>query len=101
MRVLAGDTQPLEFIKDDEPFQVDVPGFGALLVGKVRSDAQIVRLAGDQWTALLVQRDATGRYSKDGGHHPRDVIVTDEGRLEVELLPNVSDEERLVVVIEP
>lgn len=72
-----------------DPWIVQIPGLGYLVVGRHRE--AIARLGG--WTARLFQPPAeTGAA--------RDVTVVNDGEVHVELLPNVSGEDRLVVVLE-
>lgn len=98
MRVLGGDERTeLKLSQDHDPFMVDVPGFGVMIVGAARSNEPIVRLVPAEWWALVVQPDSTGHFSRKSATHPREVKVTDEA-LEIELYPG-HDGERLVVVI--
>lgn len=68
---------------------IGIPSFGHLVIGPARSNEPIVRLV-EHWIAVLAQ--------PSGNRVRRDVRVQD-GRLEVELLPNTSGEDRLLVVI--
>lgn len=97
MRDLHGQTRPLKVAQGHDPYMVEVPGFGMLVVGQMSDQALIVRLA-QRWSALLVQPDREGRFSPQSNKAPREVRVTSTG-VEVELLPNPSGEDRLVVVL--
>lgn len=83
MRVLGREETPLTIVDLDTPgvIAVNVPSIGHLMV-RAQSDGT--------WIALLVQIG--------GAQRARDVAIRDD-RVEVELLPNSSQEERLVVVI--
>lgn len=88
--------------QDHDPFMVRVPGFGVCMVGQARADGEPILRAGQpQWMALVVAPRANGTYGPGSRRTPRDVRVADDGRLEVELLPNSSNEDRIVVVIDP
>lgn len=106
MRVLGGDADPLplEFLKDREPYIVMVPGFGALIIGRFNTneDAHLIARLGSLWGALLVQPDGDGRFGPSSAKVARDTVeVETDGSVEIELLPNSSGEERLVVVLHP
>lgn len=85
------DETPLEVV-DLEPglVAVAIPGFGHLLVGQMTSNEVLDRLV-PQWRALLLQ--------PGGNKLRRDVTVHDDDRLEVEVVPNPSQEPRLVVIV--
>jgi hypothetical protein len=103
LRDLLGETRPLTpFVGVEwrDPYMVEVPAFGVLIIGSLRVDEPIARLT-PQWRALLVQPDAEHRIGPASNHVPYDVTVGDDGTLEVELLPNASGEDRLVVVVHP
>jgi hypothetical protein len=83
----GSEPKPLK-VEEGERFHiVHVQGFGVVLVGRTPD--------GD-WSAILVQPDAQGRFGKRSNQIAREVRVTDAG-LEIELLPNPSGEDRLVV----
>lgn len=91
IRDLYGVERPTALRLDvDVPggWAVDVPGLGTLLVAKLQSDELIVRL-GRTYRSLLLQ---------GASHVERDVAVIGDD-LEVELLPNSSGEDRIVVVL--
>lgn len=94
MRVLSADDDqlvPLDLERAREPYMVMVPMFGVLIIG--RRDGV--------WQALLVQADEAGEFSPSSPRHEYECATTLAGTVEVELLPNVSGEVRLTVVLNP
>lgn len=103
MRALGGEVVDLELVAGAEgpTLQVQIPMFGVLLVGEVQSEELIARLGPGTWRALLVQPDSRGYYSDQSRKVEYEATRTESGDVEVELLPNTSGEERLVVVVTP
>lgn len=99
LRDLNGNERPAEWVtdgtvtRDTDPYMVRVPGFGVVMIGRATTGRH-------EWRALLVQPRADGTYGPGAARHPRDVVEKD-GRLEIDLLPNTSGEDRIVVVVEP
>ncbi len=90
MRDVLSGTTPLVISQAHEPYMIDVPGYGVLIIGKVKSN--------DQWQAILVQPDQNNQFSEESNKVYRVVRITDIG-LEVEILPNPAKEDRLVVCL--
>lgn len=88
-RNLWGETTPLEVSQDENAYIVTVPVLGALVVGR-----------GTTGLCELVQPDSDNCYSAKSHLIRREVAEVD-GHLEIELLPNSSGEDRLVVEIYP
>lgn len=88
---VTGDVSDLTIADDvTTAICVLVPAMGALLVG---------RPEGGDWRGVLVQPDADNRYSPASNQVVRPARVVD-GVVEIELLPNSSGEDRLVVCVE-
>ncbi len=67
MRDLNDDVTTLEVnTGDNGEAQVEVPGFGVLLVAKVTSPDPL--MSRSQWKAILVQPDDKGRFSPKSVH---------------------------------
>lgn len=94
MRDLWGEHHPLTTLHTavNGAVVIDVPGFGLLVVGLSSSPELIVRL-GDPWLAAALFRPPETTPSR------RLDAVRVDGGWEVELLPNVSGEDRLVVCV--
>lgn len=79
----------------NKPLIVEVPGFGHLVVGQApTTNEPIVSLAPPTYLVVLAQPNGDGEPVL----HPRDFVKTEHG-IEVELLPNRSGEDRLVVCV--
>lgn len=100
IRNLWGEEEPAELISGNyNPWQVAVPVFGVLIVARL--DAEVEGGSGEPiqaYRALLVQPDSKGGYSDESNKVERDAKVVDND-VEVELLPNSSGGDRLVVVL--
>ncbi len=97
MRDVHDDVTTLEVnTGENEEAQIEVPGFGVLLVGKVTSDELIDRLV-SQWKAILVQPDDKGMFSSKSSHIrlPAKVVLA---HVEIDI-PNKAD--RLTVILVP
>lgn len=87
---VTGDIVPLELIDISGPLAtIYVPAFGHVMIAELKSNEPIVRLGPPAYRALLAQ-------GADKGERELSVRQVDD-LLEVELLPNVSKEDRLVV----
>ncbi len=96
MRVLNGEVTPLVVNTGDSgEAQVEVPGFGVLLVAQTISAELISRIGPPQWRALLVQPDEDGNFSPKS-RHIRLKAKAVNTHLEIELLHKA---ERLTVVL--
>lgn len=97
MRDLHGQSHDLVTAQEpvgDRPLIVEVPGFGHFVGQLVTSGELIVRLGGPQLLASIAQPGPDGA-PKLIGREARKV----DGGWEVELLPNSSGEDRLVVCV--
>ncbi len=90
MRDVLGGTTPLVISQAHEPYMIDVPGFGVLIIRKIEPNKE--------WKAILVQPDENNNFSSSSNKIPREVRLTDVG-IEVEILPNPFKEDRLVVCL--
>lgn len=99
------DLVPLQFVEDDEchgstnPYMIQVPAFGVLVIARVPVHEPIVRIVPPKWIALLIQPDPNGEFSEQSAKHARHAVEAGN-HVDVELLPGHGGQ-RLVVVLEP